>query len=187
MHLFIKKASNGLATDTLTASACCTDRARSQATCRCAAGPRSPHGKKEQDPLVRLLVGAGTERLLMVGAIAVLVTLAWLAIRVVRRPRVYVIQVSHGEDRALWFDVRLASPTVTTWYRFSHRSSGRGRGKVPTVSSRPDLKSSGSSHSLVTSRFSFVSSGLRRLFGRFRGFKRLLQFDRPRPSSSLTC
>jgi hypothetical protein len=41
------------------------------------------------------------------------------------------------------------------------------------------LKSSGSSHSFAVSRFSLISSGLRRLLGLFRGFKRLLQFDRP--------
>jgi hypothetical protein len=52
----------------------------------------------------------------------------------------------------------------------------RHRQKVPTVSSRPDLRSSGSSHSFVARRFSFVCSGSRRLFGLFRGFKRLLQF-----------
>jgi hypothetical protein len=58
--------------------------------------PPPPLGKKEQDPLVRLLVWAGSERLLMVGAIAVLATLAWLTLRLVRPPRVFVIQVSDG-------------------------------------------------------------------------------------------
>jgi hypothetical protein len=59
--------------------------------------PPPPLGKKEQDPLVRLLVWAGSGRLLMVGVVAVLATLAWLAIRLVRPPRVFVMQISDGE------------------------------------------------------------------------------------------
>jgi hypothetical protein len=59
--------------------------------------PPPPEGKTEQDPLVRLLIWAGPQEILMLGALVVLATLTWLAIRVVRPPRIYVFQVSDRE------------------------------------------------------------------------------------------
>jgi hypothetical protein len=59
--------------------------------------PPPPRGEAEQDVLVRLLVWAGPERLLLVGAVVVVATLAWLASRVLWPPRIEVIQMRDEE------------------------------------------------------------------------------------------
>lgn len=55
--------------------------------------PLPPRGRTEQDDVVRLLVWAGPERILITGAVVVVAILPWLASRVVWPPQIEVIQI----------------------------------------------------------------------------------------------
>ena len=58
--------------------------------------PPFPRGKAEADPLVSFLVGVGPGTVLLAGAVLVLVAFAWLGLRLLRPPRVFVFQIRDG-------------------------------------------------------------------------------------------
>jgi hypothetical protein len=61
--------------------------------------PPPPRGKTEQDALVRLLIWAGPDMVLLVGAVPMLAAVTWLVSRILRPPRVQVFQVRDSLER----------------------------------------------------------------------------------------